>query len=58
MIADVVRRQGDTSLSLNELSSSIAREHRAAVAVDDDDEDEGGEAPARTGRAGRFYQTA
>jgi hypothetical protein len=58
MIADELRRQADTFLELNELSSYLAREHRAAVAVDDDEEDEGGEAPARTGRAGRFYQTA
>jgi uncharacterized LabA/DUF88 family protein len=58
MIADELRRQADTFLELNELSSYIAREHRPAVAVDDEeDEDEAAEGrPAP--RSGRFYQNA
>jgi uncharacterized LabA/DUF88 family protein len=60
MIADELRRQADTFLELHELSSYIAREHRAAVAVDDDDEeDDEDDSPQRTGpRSGRFYQPA
>ena len=63
MIADELRRQADTFLELHELSPYIAREHhRAAVAVDVDDEEEDGEedeTPQRTGpRSGRFYQPA
>jgi uncharacterized LabA/DUF88 family protein len=60
MIADELRRQADTFLELNELAPYIAREHRAAVQVDDGDEDE--DEPAtpqqRSGRSGRFYQPA
>jgi uncharacterized LabA/DUF88 family protein len=58
MIADELRRQADTFLELNELSSYIAREHRPAVAVDDDAEDDDEEIPARPPRSGRFYQNA
>jgi hypothetical protein len=59
MIADELRRQADTFLELNELSSYIAREHRAAVAVDDDPEDEEDEElPVRPSRPGRHYQNA
>jgi uncharacterized LabA/DUF88 family protein len=58
MIADELRRQADTFLELNELSSYIAREHRAAVAVDDEEEEDEGETPARNSRSGRFYQNA
>ncbi len=59
MIADELRRQADTFLELNELSSYIAREHRPAVAVDDEPEDEDDEeTPARPQRSGRFYQNA
>ena len=58
MIADELRRQADTFLELHELSSYIAREHRAAVAVDDDD-DEDETTPQRPApRSGRFYQPA
>jgi uncharacterized LabA/DUF88 family protein len=59
MIADELRRQADTFLELHELSPYIAREHRAAVAVDDDEDDEEGETPQRPApRSGRFYQPA
>jgi hypothetical protein len=58
MIADELRRQADTFLDLNELSAFIAREHRAAVAIDDEEEEEEEEAPARNSRSGRFYQNA
>ena len=52
MIADELRRQADTFLELHELSSYIAREHRAAVAVDDDeDDDEDDDAAAASGAA-------
>jgi hypothetical protein len=37
-----LRRQADTFLEFNLLSSYIARAHRAGVGVDDDEEDEGG----------------
>jgi hypothetical protein len=57
MIADELRRQADTFLELNELSSYIAREHRPAVAVDDDDDEDEGAEP-RAPRSGRFYQNA
>jgi uncharacterized LabA/DUF88 family protein len=57
MIADELRRQADTFLDLNELAPFIAREHRAAVAVDDE-EDEEDETPSRNSRPGRFYQNA
>jgi hypothetical protein len=58
MIADELRRQADTFLELHELSSYIAREHRSAVAVDDDlDEDEEDAAPQRP-RSGRYFQNA
>jgi hypothetical protein len=60
MIADELRRQADTFLELHELSPYIAREHRAAVAVDDDEDDEEDQdTPQRPGpRSGRFYQPA
>jgi uncharacterized LabA/DUF88 family protein len=60
MIADELRRQADTFLELHELSPYIAREHRAAVAVDDDeDDDEDADTPQRPApRSGRFYQPA
>ena len=58
MIADELRRQADTFLELNELSSYIAREHRPAVAVDDDEEDEDQADTRATPRSGRFYQNA
>jgi uncharacterized LabA/DUF88 family protein len=58
MIADELRRQADTFLELNELSSYIAREHRAAVAIDDEGEEDDEATPARNSRSGRFYQNA
>jgi hypothetical protein len=59
MIADELRRQADTFLELHELSPYIAREHRAAVAVADDEDDEEDDSPQRTApRSGRFYQPA
>jgi uncharacterized LabA/DUF88 family protein len=60
MIADELRRQADTFLELHELAPYIQREHRAAVAVDDgDDEGDDGEAPERPlPRSSRFYQQA
>jgi uncharacterized LabA/DUF88 family protein len=58
MIADELRRQADTFLELNELSSYIAREHRPAVAVDDDEEDEDEGPEPRAPRSGRSYQNA
>jgi hypothetical protein len=58
MIADELRRQADMFLDLNELAPYIAREHRPAVAVDDEEEEEDEEAPSRNSRPGRFYQNA
>ena len=59
MIADELRRQADTFLELHELSPYIAREHRPAVAVEDDEDDDETETPQRIGpRSGRFYQPA
>ena len=59
MIADELRRQADTFLDLNELVPYIAREHRPAVAIDDEEEEEDEEAPSRNSRPGsRFYQNA
>src|ERR687892_1238218 len=58
MIADELRRQADTFLELNELSSYIAREHRAAVAIGDEGEEDDEATPARNSRSGRFYQNA
>lgn len=59
MIADELRRQADTFLELHELSPYIAREHRPAVAVDDDEEEDEEQGPQRMGpRSGRYYQTA
>src|ERR671919_509661 len=60
MIADELRRQADTFLELNELAPFIAREHRPAVHVDEelddeaeDDEEVAEAAPQRSGRSGR-----
>jgi uncharacterized LabA/DUF88 family protein len=59
MIADELRRQADTFLELHELSSYIAREHRSAVAVDDDlDDDEEEDAAPQRPRSGRYFQNA
>jgi uncharacterized LabA/DUF88 family protein len=60
MIADELRRQADTFLELHELSAYIAREHRAAVAVANDEDDDEDETPPQrpAPRSGRFYQPA
>lgn len=63
MIADELRRQADTFLELNELMPLIAREHRGPAVhhaggnVDDDEDEETDEAPARAQRPGRYYQS-
>jgi uncharacterized LabA/DUF88 family protein len=58
MIADELRRQADTFLDLNELAPYIAREHRAAVAIDDEEEEEDDEATSGNARPRRSYQNA
>jgi uncharacterized LabA/DUF88 family protein len=69
MIADELRRQADTFLELNELAPYIAREHRPAVHVaqdqgqgqgqnDDEDEDQHDEPQDGDSDEGRFYEPA
>lgn len=70
MIADELRRQADTFLELNELAPYIAREHRPAVHVaqdqgqgqgqdDDEDEDQHDDEPQDgDSDEGRFYEPA
>ena len=66
MIADELRRQADTFLELNELAPYIAREHRPAVHVaqdqgqdDDEDEDQHDDEPQDgDSDEDRFYEPA
>lgn len=69
MIADELRRQADTFLELNELAPYIAREHRPAVHVaqdqgqgqgqdDDEGEDQHDEPQDGDSDEGRFYEPA
>lgn len=69
MIADELRRQADTFLELNELAPYIAREHRPAVHVaqdqgqgqgqdDDEDEDQHDEPQDGDSDEDRFYEPA
>ena len=63
MIADELRRQADTFLELNELAPYIAREHRPAVHVaedqhEDEDEDQHDEPQDGDSDEDRFYEPA